>query len=181
MFKKLALTIDTHEILAAPRTLVQVSDVYNRKRYKYTEWIEESAPPTPLLMYSLPESVTNKIITQLPPKLVQRELPGVFLMVMAKPCPESKALPPHIDRGRRAAINVYLKCNGETTQFYSADEEMKSLSLLGEFTAQEGDAWLMDVSMPHAVMMRDATERVGISMSFRHSRYQELSELLEGA
>ena len=180
MFKKLALTINADEVLSAPRELVQVSDVYNRKRYKYTEWVEETAPPTPLLMYSLPESVTDKVIAQLPRKLVEREVPGVFLMVMPKPCPESKSLPPHIDRGRRAAINVYLKCNGETTQFYSADEKVKSLSLIGEFTAQEGDAWLMDVSIPHAVLMREANERIGVSMSFRKAKYAELASILEG-
>jgi hypothetical protein len=180
MFKKLALSIRADEVLLSHRELVQVSDVHNRKRYKYTEWEEESFPPTPLLMYALPEIVVNNLLAQLPEKLLEREVPGVYLMVMPKPCPESKSLPPHIDRGRRAAINVYLKCGGETTQFYSPNEEDKSLALVGEFTASQGDAWLLDVSVPHAVLMRESQERIGISMSFRRTRYRELAKILEG-
>ena len=179
MFKKLKLTIDAVEVLNAPRQLVQVADVHNRGRYRYTEWQEETAPPTPLLMYMLPEEVTAKILAQLPEKLLAREVPGVFLMRMPKPCAESKSLPPHIDRGRRAAINVYLKCGGEITEFYEADESSKTLTRIGTFTAAPGEAWLMDVSIPHAVLMQGSDERIGLSLSFRHTRYKDLAALLE--
>jgi hypothetical protein len=181
MFKKLSLKIDVEGVLEAPRKLVQVADVHNRGRYKYTEWQDEDAPPTPLLMYTLPTSVVDEVLKQLPAQLLDREVPGVYLMRMPKPTPESKSLPPHIDRGRRAAINVYLRCGGETTQFFSPDEDKKALSVIGEFTAKEGEAWLMDVSLPHAVMMREAQERVGLSISFRKSRYAELARIIEGA
>jgi hypothetical protein len=181
MFKKLDLKIDAERILSAPRSLVQVSNNGNRKQYKYTEWMEEKTPGTPLLMYSLPKEVTHDIVNQLPKKLLDREVPGIFLMVMPKPCPESEMLPAHIDRGRRTAINVYLKCSGETTEFYDAHEETQTLSLIGSFTAQPGEAWLLDVSVPHAVVMTEAPERVGVSMSFRHARYAELAKILEEA
>lgn len=181
MYKKLTLKIDTAGILDCPRELVQVADVHNRKRYKYTEWIPEEAPPTPLLMYALPSEVTQKIIEQLPAKLLAREAPRVYLMRMPKPCAESKSLPPHIDLGRRAAINIYLKCSGETTQFYDVREDQKTLKLAGEFTANEGESWLMDVSKPHAVLMADASERCGVSLSFRKARFEELAKILEEA
>ena len=83
--------------------------------------------------------------------------------------------------GRRAAVNVYLKCGGETTEFYAADEKAKTLSRVGAFTAKPGEAWLLDVSVPHAVVMSSAPERVGLSMSFRHIKYAELAKILEGA
>lgn len=181
MFKKLALNIDTDGLLTAPRELVQVADVHNRGRYKYTEWQDEDAPPTPLLMYRLQDDVVEKVLSQLPKDLLAREVPGVYLMRMPKPCEESKSLPPHIDRGRRAAINIYLKCDGETTEFYEADEKSKSLSVTGSFTAAKGESWLMDVSVPHAVLMRESNERIGLSLSFRRLRYADLAQMLEAA
>ena len=86
MFKKLNLSIDAERVLSAPRTLVQVSDNGNRKRYKYTEWKKETHPGTPLLMYKLPKDITDEVIQQLPKELIAREVPGVFLMVIIERC-----------------------------------------------------------------------------------------------
>ncbi len=180
-FVKLSIEIDAAEALSVPRRLMQVSDVHNRDRYKYTHWQKESAPPTPLLIYALPDDVVGRVLAQLPDALLEREVPGVYLMRMPKPCVDSRSLPPHVDRGRRAAINIYLKCAGETTEFYDPDDSTKTLKPTGSFTAKPGEAWLLDVSKPHAVLMRDADERVGLSMSFRHARYAELASILEGA
>ena len=178
MYKRLHLQIDVDGVLAAPRDLIQSATNQNRDRYKYTDWLEETAPGTPLLMYKLPHEVTESVVRQLPQQVLRREVPGVFLMVMPKPCAESQMLPPHVDRGRRAAINVYLKCAGETTEFYDADETTRTLSPAGSFTAKPGEAWLVDVSKPHAVRMREANERVGLSLSFRRAKFADLAELL---
>jgi hypothetical protein len=179
-FTKVAFGIDIGDLTTSPMDLVQVADVHNRQRYKYTEWQSETAPPTPLLMYRLTDDVEKSILRQLPEALLAREVPGVYYMRMPKPCAESKALPPHVDRGRRAAINIYTKCGGETTQFFEADEGAKELRLVESFVANEGEAWLMDVSKPHAVLMASAFERCGVSLSFRKARFEELAKILGG-
>lgn len=180
-FKRIALNIDVQRLEAAPRRLVQVSDDHNRDRYPYTRWQPEAAAPTPLLMYALPDDVVEGIIAQLPPSLMKRERPSVHLMAMPKPCPESRSLPPHVDRGRRCAINVYLACGGEVTEFYDADEKACTLSLVDSFIAKPGEAWLLDVSKPHAVMMREAKERLGLTISFRRVKFAEMAAMLSAA
>jgi hypothetical protein len=178
-FKKMNIAIDYKDAILSDKTLIQVSDVHNRRRYKYTEWQKETAPPTPLLMYCLSSEAEKKILRQLPAAVLEREVPRVYYMQMPKPCAESKALPPHIDRGRRAAINIYTKCSGETTQFFDAHEGSRELLLVESFVAREGEAWLINVSQPHAVLMTDSPERCGISLSFRHTRFDELVKILE--
>jgi len=154
--------------------LVQLSNVENRARYKHTEWLEESAPPTPLHMYALPSEVKDKILQILPRGLIAKEQPGVYFMHMPKPCVESVSLPPHVDKARRTALNIYLKCSGEVTEFYDADEATKTLTPVERFVAKPHDMWALDVSKPHAVLMTEAMERSAISISFRRVRYPEL-------
>jgi hypothetical protein len=178
MFKRIPIKMDVDYILSAQRTLVQVSDVANRAKYMYTDWQEESAPPTPLLMYSLPDDIVSSILDHIPDSLLMQEIPKVHLMSMPKPCKESRSLPPHVDRGRRAAINIYLDTGGEITEFYNVDLENKKLTPIGSFTASNGEVWLLDVSIPHAVLMREKQERLGLSLSFRRLRYNQIVDIL---
>lgn len=154
--------------------LVQRSEQSNRARYKYTEWLEETAPGTPLYMYALPEEVQEKVLMAFPQELIEKEKPGVYFMHMPKPCVESALLPPHVDKARRTAVNIYLKCNDEITEFYDADEEARKLTAVERFIAKPYEMWALDVSKPHAVLMTDAMERSAISISFRRVRYPEL-------
>jgi hypothetical protein len=155
--------------------MAQVADVPDRSRYKYTLWEKEIAPPTPLHVFSIPEPFASELLNQLPKKLLEREIPGVYYMKMEKPHPAS-TVPPHVDIGRRTAINIYIDCAGEVTEFFEADEQNQSLTSMGSFTACAGDAWLLNVSKPHAVRMGAADLRSCISFSFRHSRYAELAQ-----
>jgi hypothetical protein len=155
-------------------SLVQRSEEVDRAKYKYTEWLEETAPGTPLYMYMLPEEVKDKILQALPQALLDKEKPGVYFMHMPKPCVESAAVPPHVDRARRTALNIYLKCSNEVTEFYDADEATQTLTAVERFVAKPHDMWALDVSKPHAVLMTDAMERSAISISFRRVRYPEL-------
>jgi hypothetical protein len=98
-------------------------------------------------------------------------------MKMEKPHPDS-TVPPHVDIGRRSAINVYINCAEETTEFFEANEEKKILTSQGKFIAKEGEAWLLNVSKPHAVRMSRANFRSCISFSFRRLRFSELVSLL---
>jgi hypothetical protein len=154
--------------------LVQRSEEVDRAKYKYTNWLEETAPGTPLYMYKLPEEVREKVLGALPQALLDKEKPGVYFMHMPKPCAGSTAVPPHVDRARRTALNIYLKCSNEITEFYEADEETKTLTAVERFVAKPHDMWALDVSKPHAVLMAEAMERSAISISFRRVRYPEL-------
>ena len=166
--------LELPEITPGDLPLVQLSNVGNRARYKHTEWLEETAPPTPLYMYKLPAEVQEKVLTALPQALLDKEMPGVYFMHMPKPCAESVSLPPHVDKARRTALNIYLKCSNEITEFYDADEESRTLTAVERFVAKPHEMWALDVSKPHAVLMTDAMERSAISISFRKVRYPEL-------
>lgn len=159
--------------------LVQRVEQTNRSKYKYAGWLEEVAPPTPLYMYALPSEIKDAVLKSLPRSLITKEQPGVYLMHMPKPCVESASLPPHVDRARRTALNIYLKCSNEVTEFYEADEQTQKLTPVERFVAKPQDMWALDVSKPHAVLMTDAMERAAISVSFRRVRYPELISYFE--
>lgn len=159
--------------------LVQSGDKTNRSRYKYTEWLEETVLGAALYMYKLPEEMQEQILMALPPVLLEKERPGVYYMHMPKPFVESASFPPHVDKARRTAINIYLKCANEITEFYDADEEARELTAIERFIAKKHEMWALDVSKPHAVLMTDAMERSAISISFRKIRYPELIKFFE--
>jgi hypothetical protein len=176
--KKISLSIDAGDILNAERELIQTTDKSVIGRYRHANWIKLENEPTPLLMYKLQAKVSDRVIAQLPKKLLDVEIPGVYLMIMEKPEPTPSVLPPHIDRGRRSTINIYLECDDEETQFYEADEDTKALTYVESFTAKAGEAWAMDVSQPHSVIMNKAMRRSGLSLSFRKIKYDRLVSLL---
>ena len=120
-FSQIALQFEVPDFDASSWPMPQVADVPDRARYKYTLWEKEIAPPTPLHVYAIPETIANKLLSQLPRAVLDREVPGVFYMKMEKPHLDS-TVPPHVDIGRRSAINVYINCAQETTEFFEADE-----------------------------------------------------------
>ena len=176
-FSQIELKFDVPDFDISSWRMAQVADISDRARYKYTLWEKELAPPTPLHVYAVPEPYAKSLLLQLPRAVLDREVPGVFYMKMEKPHPNS-TVPPHVDIGRRSAINVYIKCSQEITEFFEANEETKTLTSQGTFVAKEGDAWLLNVSKPHAVRMSCASLRSCISFSFRKLRFDELVGLL---
>jgi hypothetical protein len=173
-FKKLDINLDAEWILSTPHELIQTTDIGKVDRYKYASWGDQSIEPTPLLMYSLTEGVEKKIIDMLPDSLKEKEVPKAYIMKMIKLSDKPNMLYPHVDRGRRTAINFYLACGDETTQFYEANEEEKTLSLIDQFCAKEGECWALDVSKPHSVLMSMKKERIGLSLSYRKTRYSDI-------
>lgn len=177
-FKKISLDVKIPAFDWKDWTTAQVADVPDRARYKYTLWEKEIAPPTPLHVYKTPDDFAKQVIAQLPSKLLKREVPGVYYMRMDKPHLDS-TVPPHVDIGRRTAINIYINCTGEVTEFFEADEQNKVLVSQGSFIAKENEAWLLNVSKPHAVRMKSAKLRSCISLSFRRLRFSELADILQ--
>lgn len=179
-FKKLDISLDVGWILSTPHQLIQTTDIGKVEKYKYASWADTSIEPTPLLMFSLLPDVERQVIDLLPDSLKDTELPRAHLMKMKRLSEKPNMLYPHVDRGRRVAINFYLVCGDETTQFYEADEATKNLTLAADFCAKEGECWMLDVSKPHSVIMNAAPERIGLSLSYRRSRYEDLVGRLEG-
>lgn len=176
-FNKLDIKISIPEFDPAILSMVQVADVPDRDKYKYTLWEKEIAAPTPLHIFSTTKEFAKKITDQLPKEITDLEIPNVYYMRMEKPHADS-TVPPHIDRGRRAAINIYIDCNKEVTEFFEADEINKTLISKGSFVAQPNDVWLLNVSKPHAVRMKAASLRSGISLSFRKLKAEQISKLI---
>lgn len=178
-FKFVPIHIDISGYQENIGDVIQVSDVHNRARYIYTEWIPEKYAPTPLIIYNLSNSFKEKILKQLPDQILKKEVPGIFFMKMPKPCPQSEFVPPHVDRGRRAAINIYIECGGETTSFYDVDLENKTLVCKEQFTAKPNDIILLNVTVPHSVKMAESSYRSAITLSFRTSKFDQLSNILQ--
>ncbi len=176
-FNKLDIKISIPEFDPSKLSVMQIVDVPNRDKYKYTLWEKEIAPPTPLHIFCTTKEFAKKITDQLPKEITDLEIPNVYYMRMEKPHIDS-TVPPHVDRGRRAAINIYIDCNKEVTEFFEADETNKTLISKGSFVAQPNDVWLLNVSKPHAVRMKAASLRSGISLSFRKLKAEQISKLI---
>jgi hypothetical protein len=157
--------------------MVQLTDVPDREKYKYTLWEKEIAAPTPLHIFSTTKEFAKKITDQLPKAITDLEIPKVYYMRMEKPHADS-TVPPHVDRGRRAAINIYIDCNKEVTEFFEAEESSKTLISKGSFIATPNDVWLLNVSKPHAVRMKSAKLRSAISLSFRKLKAEKILKLI---
>jgi len=180
-FKKLNISLDFRWILPTPHQLIQTTDIGKVDKYKYASWADSTFEPTPLLMFSLLPDVEKQVIDLLPNALKDGEAPRVHLMKMKRLSDRPNMLYPHVDRGRRVAINFYLVCGGKTTLFFEADEATRSLTPIAEFCAKEGECWMLDVAKPHAVIMNAARERIGLSLSYRRNRYEDLARRLEMA
>ncbi len=178
-FKKLDIHLDIDWILSTSHQLIQTTDIGKVDKYKYASWADSTIEPTPLLMFSLLSDVEKQVIDFLPDALKDAEVPRAHLMKMKRLSERPNMLYPHVDRGRRVAINFYLVCGDETTLFFEADEATRSLTPVAEFCAKEGECWMLDVAKPHAVIMNGATERIGLSLSYRRSRYVDLENALK--
>ena len=178
-FKRLDIALDVHWILSTPHQLIQTTDIGKVDKYKYASWADSKIEPTPLLMFSLLPDVEKQVINLLPDALKDAEVPRAHLMKMKRLSDRPNMLYPHVDRGRRVAINFYLLCGDETTLFFEPDKTTRSLTPVAEFCAEEGQCWMLDVSKPHAVIMNAARERISLSLSFRRSRYADLVRHLE--
>ena len=107
-------------------------------------------------------------------------------------------IPPHTDSGIEAIINFYIKTDNCKTQFYkfktSDPKEFKlptqrdgsifdenDLDETESFISQVGDAYLLDVSQPHAVIpLHDGpVDRKAICLQLLYTTFSEAKQLLK--
>jgi hypothetical protein len=102
---------------------------------------------------------------------------------------------PHIDRDYQATINFYLETGGEYKTVFFANGELaeinnlvdyssgvydeNTLSEVGNFTAKNGEAWLLDVSLIHTVHNTNGTDRKALALRTTKYKYIEVYEMLK--
>ena len=105
------------------------------------------------------------------------------------------AIPPHTDTGIRSTINFYIETGDAVTQFYRVNTDAPTrhqvanqkdgyiyseseLTATHAFVAEPGDAWLLDVTCPHAVIPAEPFEqRLAVAMGTALD-YDQVRELL---
>lgn len=171
MFAQLSIPLKIPKI-PIEKKLVQHSGSHDRNKFLHTDSLQDDNIAG-IKLYSCGEIFDSEIIKQLPKKLIDAEIPSVYFMEVEKENKKANYLPPHIDRGRRCAINFYIECSGEITEFYD-----KNIKLMASFSANNNSAWILDVTKPHAVKFKTGNRRSGITLSFKHRSYEKIvSEL----
>jgi hypothetical protein len=120
-------------------------------------------------------SIAAQVLRLLPPDLVDLELPAVEWQIISG----DTMLIPHIDENRRSAVNFYVHTHNEKTIFYTNATNRVVLPVINntifdpdwisafdDFTASDGDVYLLNVNAIHSVQDLTALERVTISCGF---------------
>lgn len=149
------------------------------KPQKYNRGLEEKYTPVPTETFVLPDEVVRKYLQALPKAVLDIEVPHVFVLTMKACDAELPLLPAHVDFNRSCGINVYMEAGGETTHYYDWDADSKALTEVERFTAERGDSWLMDTSVPHSVTLVRNQARMMLTFSFVKAKYSDIKQALE--
>lgn len=106
-------------------------------------------------------------------------------------------VPPHTDSGIKVVINFYYETDGGSTTFYRLKTsspklrqienqhdggyiyDLDDLEFVGEFSAKPGDAYILDVTYPHAVTPRSTKKRVAVQMATADFTYDQVLLMLK--
>ena len=178
MFKKLDLKLDVPFILLKNEPILY--DEYPTYKWRGTvnQQLLKKSPyhvDTPVMfeVYNLKEITEELVLKQLPKELLDLEVPEMFYVVAYKMGSGDGMIEPHIDRGRRCAINLYLNCSGQVTTFYDDD-----LNAQGHFIGEPDDVWALNVSQPHSVTLPNQDMRTLLSLSFKKIKFEKLIDVL---
>lgn len=127
-----------------------------------TEWIKKCRRGAPATAYG--NILYYKVMGAIPPKLITVLQPSSIRFVEIEP---DHPVQPHYDHGIITALNLYIEGGDGCTQFwepkagaqpikyenskitnsYNRDDLIKT----GAFTANDGDAYILDISKIHSV------------------------------
>lgn len=101
--------------------------------------------------------------------------------------------PPHIDVDRKCAINFYVSTQGCITKVFNVIGTpkpknatlkykymfvLKDLKEIGSFVSTDGEAYLLNTSLPHQVLpTQQVTDRKMLSLTSKYS-FEEVKEML---
>lgn len=169
----------THNIDLSPfrEELLAPHQKYYRVQ-KYARNLDGTSIPYTETLNVLNEA---EFLEQLPPALLERERPYVFLLELPAADSANPVLPAHVDLNKTCGINVYLDTHGEVTKFYNWNKETRTSEYVEEFCAATNDVWLMDTSVPHSVDLVPGKSRRMLTFSFTKTKYNEVLECFQTA
>lgn len=169
-FKKLDLNFNVAEINVDPEKLKMHGEHYSWQKYGIAYKRKNEFLPAVNTTSYLDDADKQKIIKQLPKKLLDIEIPEVWLLnITASSYQEKAMLPPHTDGVRLCSINIYYETHGEKTAYYKYIPG-KEIIEVSSFIAQTGDCYLLNSSEPHSVEVIGKPRR-SISISFITTPY----------
>jgi hypothetical protein len=133
----------------------------------------------------------KEIKKYIPLHIQQKEEPHIHWQVFDG----GSIIPPHIDRLRQCTINVYTQISDEETIVYKKNRDgcrleteqglithesfvPEWLTEIGRYKANLWDFYLLNVSIPHAVINMTDKPRISISYSFYKTSFEELNDLI---
>ena len=151
------------------------------KKQKYNKHLQGEYTSVPTESLSLPETFASQAISVAPAAIRDLEIPQAFLIRMAATDALKPVLPAHVDYHRTCGINFYLEAGGETTHYYDWDQASRTLHETASFQASQGDCWLIDTSIPHAVSLKPNQQRLILTLSFTKASFAQVSACLGDA
>lgn len=149
------------------------------KPQKYGLALQKESPFTsvPTESYEAADEDAARIIAQLPKKLLDIEVPKVWILNIQATTDEKVMLAPHKDGVRLTAVNFYTKTNGERTVFY--EYKAGSIKEVDSFVAQDGDTYIMNVDEPHSVELCPGEARKFLTLAFITTPFEQVVSALQ--
>lgn len=170
-FAKLDLRLRTDSVFTDITALPCNGEYLKQQKYGVALLRKKQFTSVPNRSYVASDEDTAYVVSQLPQKLLDIEVPKLWVLDMRATEDQDVMLAPHVDGVRVTAINVYSNTNGERTCFYeyTAGGDIQEVD---SFVAVDGDVWLMDVSKPHAVELKPGKNRRVLTLSFITTPYE---------
>ena len=142
--------------------------------------------------YSLPKLTTAKILDLIPDSIRQ------YMMTTAMVINRTE-IPAHIDNEIKVSINFYIETADATTYYHKIKNGTESsrvklpnqtngviflpecLDTVGEFTAEPGDVWVLDVTQPHSVSCKGNGLRTAYCAQSNIIKYSDAMDAFAGA
>lgn len=135
--------------------------------------------------FTVDRNIQNKLLNFLPED-IKSEF-NVSLMVINTP-----EIPAHVDNEILVTINFYVQTAGAVTRFHRFKPSMKPtieklenqsdgamyapecLDTVGEFEAQTGEVWILDVKQPHSVSCSTTEPRIAYCLQSTTLTYEDI-------
>jgi hypothetical protein len=171
---RLNLSFDLSGIELNTSLLTFNGEFYRPQKYGISMLRDPNKKVTTNVTYQLRVEDKKKIISQLPPSLIELETPtdiGIMEIISLEGN-DDVYLPPHIDKVRLTAINFYLETNADVTTYYNYNQG--KTTPIFDFVANNRETWLLDVDKPHSVKLKSPIKRKILTISFKNLSYKEV-------
>lgn len=172
-FTKISLNFESSSVNTNAEDLTQLYNFDKQQKYGVSLLKKKQFTSVPNQVYDTLTQDAEKVLSCLPSKVLELEIPKVWVLDITSTNDEKVMLAPHIDGVRKTALNIYGETNGERTCFYEYKAGGK-IEEIDSFVAQKGDVYLLNVDKPHSVELVPGKNRRVLTVSFIHTSYEEL-------